>query len=297
MNQNNENNQQNIERKRLYIYLAFSFGLAWALFFIFIINGYRWNSEDRMSSVLGLGMLAPLLANLITRLITKEGFAMTGKDSLMLGISFKNKKWIYLCLACVLPWIYFEIFALLEIIAVPEAFDLEYYKHAEIDKVLVYLYPVIIIINTSIVSFAALGEEGGWRGYMMPKLMKLMSLPKAIIVGGIIWGLWHAPLTCIGHNFGTDYIGFPYLGIVIMCIFCTVIGIILTFITIKTESIWPATIMHAVNNGNPSILRFFINSEIFEAKISNILIQWTMLLVPLCIISIVCLIIMNKKKE
>ena len=83
----------------------------------------------------------------------------------------------------------------------------------------------------------------------------------AFIIGGVIWGLWHAPLTCIGHNYGTEYPGFPYLGILMMCIFCTLMGIILTFVTEKSGSVWPAAIMHAVNNTNPSILNGYIDYE------------------------------------
>jgi membrane protease YdiL (CAAX protease family) len=87
------------------------------------------------------------------------------------------------------------------------------------------------MVSGTLVSVAALGEEGGWRGYMMPKLINIMGRGKALLLGGIIWGLWHAPLTCIGHNFGTDYPGFPFVGIIKMCIFCTLMGIILTFLT------------------------------------------------------------------
>lgn len=129
---------------------------------------------------------------------------------------------------------------------------------------------------------------------MMPKLMKLMGQKRAFLVGGIIWGLWHAPLTCIGHNFGTDYPGFPYVGILLMCIFCTLIGTILTMLTIKSGSIWPATIMHAVNNGMPSILRFFINEEVYMVKISFPLSTWIILFGVMVVVVIMMWIVMNK---
>lgn len=119
---------------------------------------------------------------------------------------------------------------------------------------------------------------------MMPKLIKLIGLPKAIIVGGVIWGLWHAPLTCVGHNFGTDYPGFPYVGIMLMCIDCTLTGVMLTYITIKAESVWPAAIMHAVNNGNPAILKNFINQEVFNAKYPNSVLPFVLMMIPMLII-------------
>ena len=68
-------------------------------------------------------------------------------------------------------------------------------------------------------------------------------------INGIIWGLWHAPLTVMGHNYGVGYQGYPVTGILAMCVFCTVIGIILSYVTIKTGSCIPAVIGHAVLNG------------------------------------------------
>lgn len=289
-----------LEIKRLCIYLFFSFGIAWAIFFAFIFTGHKWDgSNTEMEAVVGLGMLAPVMANLITRWITREGFAVTGKDSLMLGISFRNKKWLYYLFALLVPWLYFELGAVLILAIVPKSFDSEYIKVLEVDKTLVFVLPFICMIGGTIGSFAAFGEEGGWRGYMMPKLMNLMSLPKAVIVGGIIWGIWHAPLTIVGHNFGTDYPGAPYLGIVIMCIDCTFMGIMLTYITMKTNSIWPAAIMHAVNNQNPTILSVFVNTEILEKNGINQFLRIAISMFPSGILGMICLFLMIRdvKKE
>ena len=88
------------ELKRLIIYLAFSFGLTWIMFLVFIPEGKTWDELGQLKqSFIALGMLAPVIAHVITRLITKEGFAMTGEGSMMLGISFKNRKWIFYFLA------------------------------------------------------------------------------------------------------------------------------------------------------------------------------------------------------
>lgn len=282
-----------LEIKRLIIYLLFAFGIAWCIFIAFSLTDYKWDgSNQRLESLVGLGMLAPLIAHVLTRLITKEGFAMTGKGSMLFGISFKNKKWKYYLIAMLLPWLYVEISRVLPLIIKPELWDNEYYKVLEIDKRLIFIYPLIVIIQTTIISFAALGEEGGWRGYMMPKLIELMGLKKAVVIGGIIWGIWHAPLTCVGHNFGTDYPGFPYLGVVLMCLFCIVVGMMLTYVTEKSGSVWPAAIMHAVNNGQPSILLFFINKDKYD-QIFGIE-AFTFLLIPTAVFGIICFILMIK---
>lgn len=46
----------------------------------------------------------------------------------------------------------------------------------------------------------ALGEELGWRGWLLPKPLPLGTLP-ALLVSGVIWGLWHAPIILLGYNY------------------------------------------------------------------------------------------------
>ena len=226
------------DSRKLVVYLALSFGLTFLWFFISVPKGKTWDGMGTaMQSFVGLGMLFPSIAHILTRRITKEGFAMTGKDSLMLGIDLRKGKWkCYLC-AILLPIIYTELGNAFTLLFDRNAYDPLYYSSLGLDKKTLLLLPLNAVVTGLIGSFAALGEEGGWRGYMMPKLFKLMGRGKALLVGGIIWGLWHAPLTCIGHNFGTDYTGFPWLGIVKMCMFCTLTGVLLSFVTDKTHSI------------------------------------------------------------
>ena len=287
-----------LETKRLFLYLALSFGLTWIIFLAFILTGHKWDgSNPRLESFTALGMLMPFLAHVLTRWVTKEGFAMTGKDSMMLGISLKNKKWVYYVFAMLIPWVYFEIWHALALLVSPQMFDPQYYKVIGIEKNLVWLMPLNGIVTGSVISFAALGEEGGWRGYMMPKLMKLLGTKKAVFAGGIIWGLWHAPLTCVGHNFGTEYPGFPYLGILVMCIDCTLMGIMLTYITEKTGSIWPAAIMHAVNNANPSILALFTNTEKGTGILQNPFFGYFLYFIPTTVIAGICFVLLCKERE
>ena len=65
---------------------------------------------------------------------------------------------------------------------------------------------------------------------------------------GVIWGLWHAPLTIIGHNYGVGYPGWPFAGIAAMCVFCTALGIFLTYVTVRTGSCLAAAVGHGAIN-------------------------------------------------
>ena len=278
----------NITKKRLLIYLGFSFGMAWLIFFVFIFTGHTWTgSSPEMLSLVSLGMLAPAIAHVITRKVTNEGFRLTGEKSMMLGIDLKGKKWIFFLLAMFLPVVYSTLGDVIVWLFCPEAFG-----EAEVSSFVVIIYPLISIVSGVVLSFAAFGEEFGWRGYMMPKLIELVGMPKALIIGGIIWGLWHAPLTCVGHNFGMDYPGFPYVGIIVMCLFCTVLGTILMYVTVKTNSVWPAAVMHAVNNSSPSAMLLFTRQDVEVPMWIN-----TLSNIPLILIAILCFSLMMKKKE
>lgn len=80
------------------------------------------------------------------------------------------------------------------------------------------LGPLINLIFT-------LGEELGWRGFLLPRLMPLGQW-KALIVSGFIWGIWHTPVIAQGHN----YPDHPILGILLMTVFCVLLGILFGWI-------------------------------------------------------------------
>src|SRR5258708_1331676 len=41
---------------------------------------------------------------------------------------------------------------------------------------------------------SALGEELGWRGFLVPQLANVASFPRVALIGGTIWALWHYPI-------------------------------------------------------------------------------------------------------
>lgn len=255
--------------KRLVIYLLTSFIPFWII--IPILNSVYgepiYASEKAMTAAYTVGvfgMLIPSVAHLITRLVTKEGF----KNS-YLGLNFKgNGKYYIASVAVKLAEVL--IFAVLawKIFAGDLSFSEAFASDEKVARICSY---ILTISASIIVFFPSFGEEWGWRGYMMPKLTELMGKPAAVIVGGILWGLWHAPLTMAGHNFGTDYDFFPWLGILLMCIFCIFMNAFLTLLTEKTKSIYPASFCHMVNNncGGMIFISLF-GSETFIEKISAV---------------------------
>ncbi len=88
--------------------------------------------------------------------------------------------------------------------------------------------------------------------------MEKIKFVPAVLIGGLIWGLWHAPLIALGHNYGTEYAGAPWSGIAMMSLFCIVLGCIFTYLSNKTGSVWPAVIGHGAINGFAAAPLYFI---------------------------------------
>ena len=114
------------------------------------------------------------------------------------------------------------------------------------------------IINVVLASWfinllPALGEEIGWRGWLTPQLLPLGIVP-TILITGVIWGLWHTPLILLGHN----YPHLPgWLAVLAMVAFCTMVGGVLTWLTIRTNSVWPAALGHSTINATAALPLLF----------------------------------------
>ena len=144
------------------------------------------------------------------------------------------------------------------------------------------------------------GEELGWRGYLTPKLEELMPTPLAIVVTGIIWALWHGPLLAYGYDFGRDYGFFPYGGFIAMIVMCIALSAFLTWLTKRTDSVYPASLCHMVLDltltSELSLFAARADGTPFEYRVSEF---WVLILstFPVMIVcGAVCIILLRKKR-
>ncbi len=105
------------------------------------------------------------------------------------------------------------------------------------------MLPLSVIVGPFMHFIFSLGEEIGWRGYLLPRLMPLGKLPAYLIVG-LVWGLWHAPIIWVGFN----YPGHPIAGIAMMCALTSAFGLLLNEMTIHYRSTILAAFIHAAVN-------------------------------------------------
>jgi membrane protease YdiL (CAAX protease family) len=90
------------------------------------------------------------------------------------------------------------------------------------------------------------GEEFGWRGYLLPRLMPL-GQNWAILLSGVIWACWHLPLNLLyGVNGGLQ--GFPF-----WLVWTVGLGAVLGWLRLRAQSVWPAAIMHAQVDALPRL--------------------------------------------
>ncbi|MFO8035051.1 MAG: type II CAAX endopeptidase family protein [Anaerolineales bacterium] len=105
------------------------------------------------------------------------------------------------------------------------------------------------VINT----LFALGEEVGWRGFLLPRLLPL-GQTKAMIVTGVIWGVWHAPAIAQGFNYPQH----PVRGIFMMIVFTTAFGMFLGWLYFKTRSPWAPAFAHGTLNAVAGLPLLFL---------------------------------------
>src|ERR1051325_7008488 len=72
---------------------------------------------------------------------------------------------------------------------------------AGLDKIF-SAHGIPFVMSILIACFFALGEEIGWRGFLVPELSRFMNFTQVGLISGVIWTLWHFPLILFGNYHG-----------------------------------------------------------------------------------------------
>jgi membrane protease YdiL (CAAX protease family) len=91
----------------------------------------------------------------------------------------------------------------------------------------------------------ALGEEIGWRGFLVPELAKVVSFPAVGIISGLMWAVYHYPVLLFAdYNAATP----PWYALSCFTIMVVADSVILAWLTLRSGSLWPAAIFHGSHN-------------------------------------------------
>ncbi|HEY9121567.1 MAG TPA: CPBP family intramembrane glutamic endopeptidase [Brevefilum sp.] len=264
-------------KKRIYLFLAFAFGISWAVALVIYLTGGLENSPSytfaggqvTLAIILlaSVYMFGPAIANLLTRIITKEG-----KKDLFLQPNFDQKRGLYYLAAWFLPGLLTIAGAILFFLLFPQFYDKNLTtlqtmlaasgQNSSINPWVIAVTQALqaLFISPILNAVPTFGEEFGWRAYLQPKLMPLGGR-KAVLLTGLIWGVWHWPIIFMGYNYGSEYFGAPYLGPLAMVWFTFSLSVIFGWLSIKAHSLWPAVIAHGAINGIAALGSIFVKGN------------------------------------
>ena len=223
-------------------YLVLTAGLS-AIFWRAIIRGGSLGS-DGGRLVFGL-MWSPAVAGLVTRLLFQRTLRGVGWR-LPRGRYLWAGYWVPIAYASV---IYLPLWAAgyldLNAPALARGATMLHLTGAPRPVVLIAYVLFMGTIGMLPNSAAALGEELGWRGFLVPELAKVTSFSRLAPLTGAIWACWHLPLII-----GADYRGAGPVWFSIGCFAIGVIGIgyLFAWLRLRSGSVWPAMLLHATHN-------------------------------------------------
>ena len=247
------------EKQSFALYFLLAFGLAWLCQVYGSLLLLRDGNAAVYRALLSVSMFCPLVAVLAVKKVylhqpTGIGWKVRGKRRYWLAAWFGPA--VFTVLAALL---YFAVFSSrLDlsgswlVTAYGGEMDAETLRSQLGVSSLSYMLETglfAVTLAPPINMLFAVGEEAGWRGYMMPQLKERFGLLNGRLLGGVIWGVWHWPIMLLtGYEYGTNYLGAPVLGLVVWCVVCFALNTLLDWLYEKTGCIWVSAIAHGAFN-------------------------------------------------
>jgi len=134
-----------------------------------------------------------------------------------------------------------------------------------------------VLIAVPINSVVSLGEELGWRAYLLPKLMErfagaehantsaedpaqggrpgMTGARRMALLVGLIHGVWHWPLFFLSTKLdSTSAFPFPLVYLIFTCS----MSVLLSWVTLHSGSVWPAAIGHGAVNATSALAGYLL---------------------------------------
>lgn len=216
-------------RKEIVTFLVILVVLS-VIFNTFIIIG-GGQMDQNIPYALGL-MFSPAFAALLTQFIYNRNLR---------GFGWKWGKTRYQILAYTIPMVYVLISYSLILLLGLGKLNTEIASELTIVDLLLSA-TLGVLVNCVIV----VGEEIGWRGFLLPKLTRIMNFTKASIIVGVIWILVHVPLIVFADYYTSST---PvWHGLICFSVAAMGVNMAINWLRLKSGSVWTAVIFHAVHN-------------------------------------------------
>lgn len=264
------------EGKRLLIYLALVFITASTPIFLW----KPMKQSIAFSFIVGITWCCfPAIANLITRRATNEGWR-----DMKLHLRLKGN-FIWYLIAFFIPVVAVSFSVVLSGLVNHERILADNVGMSDLLGVLLMVFSQVVMF-----SFVGVGEELGWRAYMNQKLELLFGNRIACLLGGIIWALWHIPNDIAGGLAGEVSWHEVFVGSFERSVLLICFGVLLMYLTNKTDSVWPAVVGHITYNASIAMSgQAFGEANAFATSRE---IHWIMF-IPFVVIGIISFILIS----
>ncbi|MFW5948626.1 MAG: CPBP family intramembrane glutamic endopeptidase [Halolamina sp.] len=262
---------ETLQRRRITVFLLVAFGVSWPTALVIWLTGGLTDSPEVVEGItlatvlLPTGyMFGPAIGTVAARLATEEGWSRHRLFPDFDGtVRTYAAAWLAPAgLTVVGAALYFAVF--------PGQFDptMATFREqmatggAPLDPVSLAVIQIVAALTVAPIVNAlfAFGEEFGWRAYLYPKLRPL-GRRRAILLSGVIWGVWHWPILAMGYNYGLDYPGFPWTGMLAFLAFTVGAGTFLAVLTEREGSVWPASLGHGAINAIAGLSVLFVAGQ------------------------------------
>lgn len=226
---------------------------AWKTIFLFLvlltvlssIAYYAILKLNPTSIYVSALMMSPALATFITLKIRKRpvsSLPWNVKDLKYLKLSYFTPI-LYVSVAYVLIWL-FGFGSLVNTESIAQWSD--ELGIAESSQALVITVMIFLLLTVGVIKNlgSTLGEEIGWRGFLIFELKKVMPFKSLAIVSGVIWAVYHFPIINLMYGSGENLL----LHISAFTTMIIGMSVILAYFTFKSNSLWPAAIYHSIHN-------------------------------------------------
>jgi len=118
--------------------------------------------------------------------------------------------------------------------------------HLHIDADQVGGWTLGLLVGLVVWSVVLLGEELGWRGYLLPRLQELTDRRRAALITGFAHGCFHLPLILIASTYDAEGVRWVVAPAAVATV--TAGGVFFAWLRDRSGSVWPVAIGHnAVN--------------------------------------------------
>ena len=99
-------------------------------------------------------------------------------------------------------------------------------------------FAVDTVLNVVVMMVILLGEEIGWRGFMLPRIQQLTTRRRAAVVTGFAHGCFHLPLILIATTYDAE--GARWIVAPVTVLTITAAGVFYAWLKDRSGSVWPA---------------------------------------------------------